>query len=147
MKYKPGLKLIFLPKEIEYEDELFNNSLKYIKSKQIKEYTIDAVWHKKGYTISGVNNARGETPFKKIYAWNGKKVSKKEYKHLMKTDRVVGFGNEILTWKEVEKKSKQNTIITFQKSGGLTVPLRVVKDNFISVKELRKLKLQKIEKS
>jgi hypothetical protein len=147
MKYKPGLKMFFLPIEIIYDNELFNGSLKSIKSKQKEYYTIDSIWHKKGYSISGPNDARGETPFKKIYTWNGKEVSKKEYKHLMKTERFIGFGEEILTCKEVEKKSKRNTIITFQKSGGLTVPLRVVKDNFISVKKLRKLKIEKIEKS
>jgi hypothetical protein len=127
-KYKVGDKLIFRPLCINYTEDIYKSLYDAIISElNINEtYVIREIWHKKGYRIYGKNN-RGETPYEKIYHFNGLKVTKEEFKILNKGRDRASF-----------------SVIMFERFN-LTIPHPVIDDNFINIREERKLKLEKIK--
>lgn len=149
MKLRIDDKLIFIPiKDKVYKNNI-NNSLYYAINQRFtpyNEYVISEIWHHKGYSLYGPNNSRNFDPYKKIYFWNGEIVDKKTYKDNFKNKRIIKtVDGKLLTLKEYEKNNKSNIIMI--KGYSLTIPDKVIKDNFYTIKSLRKKKLKKILKN
>jgi len=134
--------LIFLPlKNKIYEEGLYNSLYTAITSELVpyEKYTISEIWHHKGYRIYSANSSRVKVgnlkPNKKYYFWNHKKVNKKTYKHYFKTDKILHVDGKYVTMEQA------STIIMLN-GLSLTIPYKVVDDNFINLKKSRKMKLE-----
>ena len=133
IRLEPDMELVFRPIEINYKKDIYRSLYNAINRDFIvdKKYKIREIWHKDGYHLYGdCSNTPNVPRHQKVWFWSGKIVP-----FLSSASFIVRISSF-----HPKNLSKESIIVI----KNLTIPERVIRDNFVNVKLERKLKLKKI---